>query len=300
MGGCRRLYRGGEKAVRKNYGPVYTAPIAIWTSVFFVVPIAIIFLYSFLKKGLYGGVVFEFSLDAYRALLNPAFFRVALTTVALSIAATAATLLLALPTAFLIARSRHKNGLLLLVIVPFWTNFLIRIYAWIALLGNNGFLNNALAFFGITQGPLQLLYNPWAVVIVLVYTYLPFAILPLYSTIEKFDFSLLEAARDLGATNSQSIFKVLLPNIKAGITTAVLFTFIPAFGQYAIPQIVGGKDSFMLGNIIARELTVTRNWPLSSSISMALTLIMTIGVLLFLQFSKSAGEAKRNASAIKS
>jgi spermidine/putrescine transport system permease protein len=134
--------------VRKNYGPIYTAPIGIWISVFFMVPIAIIFLYSFLKKGLYGGVVFELTLDAYRTLLNPAFLRVALTTVVLSVAATAATLLLALPTAYFIARSRYKTGLLLLVIIPFWTNFLIRIYAWIAILGNNGFLNNALSFFG--------------------------------------------------------------------------------------------------------------------------------------------------------
>ncbi len=282
--------------MRKNYGPAYTMPIALWISVFFVVPIVIIGLYSFLKKGLYGGAVFELTLDAYRALFNPAFLRVALTTLVLSVAATAVTLLLALPTAYFIARSSRKTGLLLLVIIPFWTNFLIRIYAWIAILGNNGFLNSALVYFGFFQEPAQLLYNHWAVVIVLVYTYLPFAILPLYSSIEKFDFSLLEAARDLGATKAQSMFKVLLPNIKAGITTAILFTFIPAFGQYAIPQIVGGKDSFMMGNIIARELTVTRNWPLSSSISMVLTLITTIGVLVFLRLSRSNQEAKRTSS----
>jgi spermidine/putrescine transport system permease protein len=279
--------------VRKNYGPIYTAPIALWISVFFVVPLAIIFLYSFLKKGLYGGVVFEMSFDAYRALLNPTFLKVALTTLALSIAATSATLLLALPTAYFIARSAYKNTLLLLVIIPFWTNFLIRIYAWIAILGNNGFLNNLLVSCGILQSPVQLLYNHYAVVIVLIYTYLPFAILPLYSTIEKFDFSLLEAAQDLGATKAQSIFKVLIPNVKTGIITAILFTFIPAFGQYAIPQLVGGKDSFMMGNIIARELTITRNWPLSSSISMVLTLITTIGVLLFLRFNRSAVEKKQ-------
>jgi spermidine/putrescine transport system permease protein len=281
--------------VRKNYGPIYTAPIALWISVFFVVPLSIIFLYSFLKKGLYGGVVYQLSLDAYRALLNPAFLRVALTTLLLSVAATAATLFLAVPTAYFIARSKFKTVLLLLIIIPFWTNFLIRIYAWIALLGNNGFFNNILVNCGILNSPAQLLYNHYAVAIVLVYTYLPFAILPLYATIEKFDFSLLEAARDLGATTSQSIFKILLPNIKAGITTAILFTFIPAFGQYAIPQIVGGKDSYMMGSIIARELTVTRNWPLSSSISMVLTLITTIGVLLFLRLSRSAGERKRDS-----
>jgi spermidine/putrescine transport system permease protein len=127
------------------------------------------------------------------------------------------------------------------------------------------------------------LYNKWAVILVTTYTYLTFAILPLYSTIEKFDFSLLEAARDLGATKWQSILKVLLPNIRAGITTAVLFTFIPSFGSYAIPQILGGSDSLMLGNIIARELTITRNWPLAASISVVLTIITLRLVWSFLR-----------------
>jgi len=279
--------------VRKNYGPTYSLPVALWLTVFFVIPIGIIFLYSFLKKGLYGGVEPHFSLDAYRALSNPAFLKVTLTTVLLSLAATAVTLLLALPSAYFIARSAFKNVLLFLVIIPFWTNFLIRVYAWIAILGNNGFLNNLLLGLGLTHGYTQFLYNHYAVIVVLVYTYLPFAILPLYSTIEKFDFSLLEAARDLGATKWQSIARVLLPNIKAGITTAILFTFIPAFGQYAVPQLVGGRDSYMMGNIIARELTVTRNWPLSSSISMALTLMTTLGVLIFLRFNAVRRESSR-------
>ena len=275
--------------MRKNYGPAYAMPSALWISAFFVVPISIIFLYSFLEKGLYGGVVWKFSLEAYRALSNFAFLKVSLITVVLSVSATLITLALALPAAYFIARSPYKNTFLFLVIIPFWTNFLIRIYAWIAILGNSGFLNNFLLRLGIAHGYTQFLYNPFAVIIVLVYTYLPFALLPLYSTIEKFDFSLLEAARDLGATNSQAIVRVLLPNIKTGIFTAVLFTFIPAFGQYAVPQLVGGRNSFMLGNIIARELTVTRNWPLSSSISVALTVLTTAGVLVFLQVNKNLG-----------
>ena len=275
--------------MRKNYGPVYALPSALWISAFFVVPISIIFMYSFLEKGLYGGVVWKFSLEAYRALSNCAFLKVSLMTVVLSVLATLITLALALPAAYFIARSRYKNTLLFLVIIPFWTNFLIRIYAWIAILGNSGFLNNFLLRLGITHGYTQFLYNPFAVIIVLVYTYLPFALLPLYSTIEKFDFSLLEAARDLGATNSQAIFRVLLPNIKTGIFTAVIFTFIPAFGQYAVPQLVGGRNSFMLGTIIARELTVTRNWPLSSSISVALTVLTTAGVLVFLRINNNLG-----------
>ena len=196
-------------------------------------------------------------------------------TLCLAAAATLLTQLLALPSAYFIARSRRRNFFLFLVIVPFWTNFLIRIYAWIAILGNNGFLNNVLLHAGITHEYGRFLYNQYAVIIVLTYTYLPYAILPLYAAIEKFDFSLVEAALDCGATRAQAMYKVLLPNIKVGLTTAVLFTFIPAFGQYAVPQLVGGRDSFMLGTVIAQELKVTRNWPLASSIAAALTVLTT-------------------------
>ena len=259
--------------MKRNYGRIYTLPITLWVSVFFVVPIIIIFLYSFMEKALHGGVVYKFSLGAYKALLNPLFGRVVLTTLSISVAATVLTLLIGRPCGYYMARSSRKNLLLFLIIIPFWTNFLIRIYAWIAILGNSGFLNDIILRLGITDGFIQFLYNRYAVVIVLVYSYLPYAILPLYSTIEKFDFSLLEAARDLGATHGESLVKILLPNIRAGMVTAVLFTFIPTFGAYAVPQLVGGKDSFMLGNIIARELTVTRNWPLASAISVLITLV---------------------------
>ncbi len=272
--------------MKRNYGKLYSLPITVWVSVFFVVPIIIIFLYSFLQKGLYGGVVYKFSLDAYRALANPVFAKVTISTIWISIVATVITVLIALPCAYYMAKSRWKNALMLLVIIPFWTNFLIRIYAWIAILGNNGFLNEILSKIGLTSGYIQFLYNEWAVVVVLVYSYLPYAILPLYSTIEKFDFSLLEAARDLGASHIRSLVSIMVPNIKGGIVTAVLFTFIPTFGAYAVPQLVGGKESVMLGNIIARELTVTRNWPLASSISIIITLVTTAGLLVYVWLNK--------------
>jgi spermidine/putrescine transport system permease protein len=250
-----------------------------------------------MKKGVYGGVVFQFSLDAYAALSNATFITVAVNTLFIAAISSLAMVALALPTAYFIARTPYKNVFLLLVIIPFWTNFLIRIYAWIAILGNNGFLNNILISTGIIHEHVQFLYNRWAVILVTTYTYLTFAILPLYSTIEKFDFSLLEAARDLGATKWQSILKVLIPNIRGGITTAVLFTFIPSFGSYAIPQILGGSDSLMLGNIIARELTITRNWPLASSISVVLTIITTFGVVLFTNLNRNAAGSRKTISA---
>lgn len=283
--------------MKKNPGPLYALPVSIWIGLFFVIPLAIIFFYSFMKKGIYGGVVFQFSLDAYAALSNTTFITVAFNTLFIAAISSFAMVTLALPTAYFIARTPYKNIFLLLVIIPFWTNFLIRIYAWIAILGNNGFLNNILLSTGIINEHIQFLYNRWAVILVTTYTYLTFAILPLYSTIEKFDFSLLEAARDLGATKWQSILKVLLPNIRAGITTAVLFTFIPSFGSYAIPQILGGSDSLMLGNIIARELTITRNWPLASSISVVLTVITTFGVVLFTNLNRNAAGSRKTISA---
>ena len=139
---------------------------------------------------------------------------------------------------------------------------------------------------GLTTDSLQFLYNQGAVILVLVYMYLPYAILPLFSTIDKFDFNLLEAARDLGATRMQALRKVLIPNIRGGLVTAVLFTFIPIFGAYAVPLLVGGKDSYMLGNVIADQVTKTRNWPLASSISMGVTVLTGLAAILFAATSR--------------
>jgi len=279
--------------MKKNPGMIYALPALFWLSFFFVIPLCIIICYSFLTKGLYGGVVGKFTVAAYQSLANPLLLSISGMTLFIAAASTIIMVLLALPAAYYIARSRHRTILLILVIIPFWTNFLIRVYAWIAILGNNGFVNNVLLDLHMSTAPLQFLYNRNAVILVTVYTYLPFAILPLYAAIEKFDFSLLEAARDLGATKWQSIRTVLLPNIRAGITMAALFTFIPSFGSYAIPQIIGGRDSMMLGTVIARELTVTRNWPLSSSISVALTLLTAIGILIFVRANRGTADRGR-------
>jgi spermidine/putrescine transport system permease protein len=297
--------------MKRNYGALYAAPQAVWITLFFAAPLAIIVAYSFMKKGLYGGVEPEASLDAYRALANPTLLVVAFRTLWASVVATVVTILIALPCGYSIARSRNQSLMLFLVIVPFWTNFLVRIYAWIAILGNEGFLNDFFRFIGLVNDPIQFLYNQGAVILVLVYMYLPYAILPLFSTIDKFDFTLLEAARDLGATRMQAIRKVLMPNIRGGLVTAVLFTFIPIFGAYAVPLLVGGKDSYMLGNVIADQVMKTRNWPLASALSMAVTFLTAVAVILFALRTRlqavrveietglepvSSGDASRNIS----
>jgi spermidine/putrescine transport system permease protein len=273
---------------RKRVGPLYTTPMGVWFTAFFALPLLIIILYSFLKKGLYGGVLWSPSLRAYSELANPNILIITIRTIWTSIVATIITIIIALPCGYYMARSRHQTLLLLIIIIPFWTNFLIRVFAWMNILGNNGFLNSFLMSAGLIKDYVHLLYNQNAVTLVLVYMYLPYAILPLFSSIDKFDFSLLEAARDLGATKHTAIFKILFPNIKSGIYTAVLFTFIPIFGAYAVPLLVGGKDSYMLGNVIADQLTKSRNWPLASAISMVLSVITTAGVLAMLTLQKKA------------
>jgi spermidine/putrescine transport system permease protein len=283
-----------------NLGSIYSSPMAIWFSIFFLAPIAIIIVYSFLKKGMYGGVVPEFSLDAYRYLSDRIFLSVTLRTIITSFFATVITILVALPCGYYIAKSKNQTFLLLLIIIPFWTNFLIRVFAWMNILGNNGFLNEFLFRVGLIDEHIQFLYNQKVVVLVLVYMYLPYAILPLFSSIDKFDFSLLEAARDLGAGKLIAMTKVLLPNIRGGIFTAVLFTFIPIFGAYAVPLLVGGKDSYMLGNIIADQLSKSRNWPRDAAISMVLTLVTTIGVLFMMNVQRRDASRLTETSSSKS
>ncbi|MDR2588233.1 MAG: ABC transporter permease [Spirochaetales bacterium] len=283
--------------MKKNYGGIYTLPITIWVTVFFLVPVLIVFLYSFLERSETGGVVFSFSLAAYSAMLNPLFGHILLDTLWISLASTVLTMLIALPCGYYMARSRKKSVLLFLIVIPFLTNFLIRIYAWQAILGNNGFLNSFLLSLGLIDRHIQFLYNEYAVTIVLVYSYLPYAILPLYSTIEKFDFSLLEAARDLGASHLGSIRRVMIPNIRSGIVSAVLFTFIPTFGAYAVPKLVGGgKSSFMLGNVIADNILVSRNWPYASATSILITLVTTAAMGLYLLANRAPLRATGQAA----
>jgi len=284
---------------RKNLGFLYSSPMALWFTVFFIAPIAIVIAYSFLKKGLHGGVVNEFSLDAYRYLADPVFLRITFRTLVTSFIATVITIMIALPCGYAMARSKYQTLLLLLIIIPFWTNFLIRVFAWINILGNNGFLNQLLLSLGMIKDYIPFMYNQKAVILVLVYMYLPYAILPLYSTIDKFDFSLLEASRDLGANKFISMVRILLPNIRGGIFTAVLFTFIPIFGAYAVPLLVGGMDSYMLGNIIADQLLKSRNWPRAAAISMVLTLITTIGVLWMMYVQKKDAKKIKEAKSRK-
>ncbi len=271
-------------------GTSYSFPMGIWFTVFFVVPLLIILSYSFMKKGLYGGVVNEFDLSAYSQIFNPNFLRVIWRTVWISVVSTFICIFLAIPCGYAMAKSKHQTLFLAMVIIPFWTNSLIRIFAWMNILSSDGFINSILMSLNIIDEPLSLIYNHGSVLLVLVYMYLPFAILPIFTIIDKFDFSLLDAARDLGANKLSAFMRVLIPNIKSGIATALVFTFIPIFGSYTVPLLVGGMDSTMVGNIIVDQVQKTRNWPLSASFSVVLTAISMVGVLWMMKSSSKNAE----------
>lgn len=262
----------------ESYGYVYL----FWLVVFFLIPVLAILTYSFLTRDFQGGIRLQFSLKGYKDILNTTYLAVFIRTVFISFVSSTLSIIIAIPVAYYIAYSRFKNFLLLLVIIPFWTNSLIRIYAWIFILGNNGLINQTLLKLGIIQSYIKFMYNNFAVVLVLLYTYLPFAILPLYSSIERLEKQIFEAALDLGCTKKQVFFKVLLPNIKQGIISAFVFVFIPAIGTYAVPELVGGKNSRLIGNEIARQLTTAKNWPAAAAISSILLVITIIAVLIFI------------------
>ena len=288
----------GKRTVKKinEKGPlkwVYYLPISLWMTLFFGLPTLIIIAFSFLKKGAYGGIAttLKYTMAAYNLLFTSNdIIKVVVKTLNISVWITSVTLFFAIPVSYYISRSKYKNLWLLLIVIPFWTNFLVRIFSFIAILGNNGIVNQFLMkVFGL-KTPLALLYNKNAVIIISVYVFLPYAILPLYSAIEKFDFSLLDAASDLGANKFQALMRVFIPGIKSGIVTAVIFTLVPAIGSYAVPDLVGGTDGIMLGNIIANRMFQLRDWPTASAISTVFIVITTFGVWLSMKMEKEEEE----------
>lgn len=295
----------GGKYKKSNPGPFYAWPMGGWFSLFFVAPLLIIVAYSFMKRDVYGGVVREFSLKAYRQMFTAAYGLIFLRTLWITVLSTGITILIALPCGYAMARSKHQTLLLILIIVPFLTNSLIRIFAWITILGDNGMLNGifhtcfnfwhhlVLRRSADTYVAHKFMFTQGAVVLVSIYMYLPYAVLPVFTAVDRFDFSLLEAARDLGATKMQSVLRVLLPGIRSGIVSALIFTFIPIFGSYTVPQLVGGKDSYMLGTLVVDQVQKVRNWPLASAFSMLITALSMAGILWMLAANRKDAEMKK-------
>ena len=270
---------------------IFLAPAAGFTIVLFLIPLSIIIAYSLMTRGVYGGVVGPWSFGTYQRLFDPLYGVILWRSLVMSVAATALCLLIAFPLALFIARAdaKRKSIYLYLVILPFWTSFLVRTYAWMFLLRDSGLINSILLSLKIINEPLPLLYNETAVVVGLVYGYLPFAVLPLFSNLDRLDKNLLEAAADLGATPWQTLRRVVIPLCAPGLRAAGVLVFIPCLGAYLTPDLLGGGKSIMIGNLIQNQFTTARDWPFGSAISLALMALVMI--LLTVLLSRDGEEA---------
>ena len=267
-----------------------SGPPLLYLVVFFAIPTLIMVLASFRYPGEFGGLaplvqtgedgqrIVNLTLESYqRFFSDPLYAELFFKSFGYAVITTALCLLIAYPLAMLIARSpqSHRDLLVLLVILPFWSNFLIRVYAWMIILGPQsvfaGTLDAFLSAFGL--GPVRLLFTPFAVIIGLVYVHLPFMVLPLYANLEKHDPVLLDAAQDLGATAWQRFWRVTFPLSLPGVFAGAALVFIPAFGIFAIPDILGGTGGIMIGNVIKQQFLDTRDWPFGSVLSMVLTVV---------------------------
>ena len=269
-----------KDARRRRAEWLLTAPSLLWLTVFFALPAGLILTAAFRPAELHGGLGAGWSLDAVRALADPSSLPLWWRTLWLSATATGLCLLLALPVGSLLARlpKRRQGLVLLLIILPFLTNFLVRVFAWKTLLHPDGALTRLLQGCGLLAPDAMLLYNNGAVLAVLIYVHLPFAILPVYAAAEKFDWGLLEAARDLGAGPWRAFWRVLVPGVRGGIAAGALLVFTGCLGQYVVPQLVGGTDQEMIGNRIVQRAFSDRNLPEAA----ALAGLLLLAVLLLL------------------
>ena len=262
----------------------FVLPGWLWMVLLFAAPFAIIMAYSLLTRGVYGGVEHPWTVDSYHRLMDPLYLDVFLRSFLMAVAATALCLLFAFPAALFIARApRHKNLYLQLVMLPFWTSFLVRTYAWMFLLRDTGLINTALEKMGLIHAPLPLLYNDAAVLLGLVYGYLPFMVLPIYATLERLDPSLPEAAADLGARPLTTVFTVLVPLSRPGIIAGAVLVFIPCLGAYLTPDLLGGGRTVLIGNLVQNQFTTARDWPFGSAVSILLMALVTLLLWVFLR-----------------
>jgi spermidine/putrescine transport system permease protein len=255
----------------------FLAPARVINLLCFAVPLGIVFTYSFLSRGIYGGVERPFTLDNYARLFDPLYGGIFLRSFWISGLATALCLVLGFPLAVFIARSgARKNLYLNLVMLPFWTSFLVRTYAWMFILRDTGLINTALQALGITREPLPLLYNDGAVLLGLVYGYLPFMVLPLYTALERLDPSLLEAAADLGARPATTFVQILVPLTMPGIRAGSILVFISCLGAYLTPDLLGGSKTILIGNVVQNQFTAARDWPFGAACSLGLMALVMI------------------------
>ncbi len=260
---------------------LFLAPTALLLAGLFAAPLAILAVYTVLTRGAYGGVSAPFTMENWARLADPLYLGILGRSFVVAGVSTAICMVLGFPLALFIARSgARKNLYLALVMLPFWTSFLVRTYAWMFLLRDTGLINTVLLTAGVISEPLPLLYNWWAVILGLVYGYLPFMVLPLFATLERVDGALLEAAADLGARPWQTLRRVIIPLSAPGLRAGAILVFIPCLGAFLTPDLLGGGKTILIGTLIQNQFASARDWPFGSAV--ALGLMGMVLVLLWL------------------
>jgi spermidine/putrescine transport system permease protein len=284
------------------------SPGALWILLFFNLPLLIVLFISFVERGRAGGIKLPpvYTLENYSQLFNACssefsgpdcdpFLYIGIFghSVRIALVVTFWCIILGYPLSYFISRQKPvwRDALMILVIIPFWTNFLVRTYALKQVLATEGLLNSFLMGMNLVNQPLDLLFNEFAVNVGLIYGYLPFAVLPMYASIEKFDHSLMEAAADLGAPPWRAFLRVMLPMTLPGVVAALVLVFVPVVGAFITPDIMGGGKIEMIGTLINRQFGVSRNWPFGSSMSLVLMLLVLVGVIAY--FRSSSEETRR-------
>jgi putrescine transport system permease protein len=281
----------------------------VWLLLFFLVPFAIVLKISFAEADIAippytallewaegGMLTVKLNFASFMFLLTDSLYAVAyLNSLKIAFVSTVLCLLLGYPMAYGIAKAPNswRGPLLMMIILPFWTSFLIRVYAWIGILKPEGLLNNFLIWLGVIDTPLQILYTDVSIYIGIVYSYLPFMILPLYATLEKLDDTLLEAAADLGARPIKAFLAITLPLSMPGIVAGSLLVFIPAVGEFVIPSLLGGPNTLMIGAVLWNEFFANRDWPVASAVAIALLLFLVVPIMLFQYYQSKQQEAAK-------
>jgi spermidine/putrescine transport system permease protein len=273
---------------------LFALPTLGWMLWFLAIPLIIVFVYSFLTKGTYGGIVFRPTLENYTRAFDWLYFSIFFSSVQLALLTAISCLVIGYPMAYALATVSHKIRpiLLTLLIVPFWTNFVVRTYALKVLFSDQGPVNALALSLGLIDAPIALSNSYWMVWLGMVTNYLPYMVLPLYVALEKFDFALLEAGRDLGASGWNNFWRILIPLTKPGIVTGSILVFTPALGEFLIPDLLGGAKTMLMGNLVTEQFLKMRDWPFGSSLSVVLMSVVLASLVVIIRLWMKESEMK--------
>ncbi|MBP6143792.1 MAG: ABC transporter permease [Proteocatella sp.] len=275
---------------KKNTLPAIAmaGPVSLWMILFVALPMLFIIYISFMSRGVFGDVVYEFSLDSYKTLLDSVYFKVIVKSIRAAFITTVLCLLAGYPFAYYIAKQPKEKAskLIMLIMIPFWTNSLMRLNSWLLLFQTSGPVNSILQSTGIVDAPVGFVYTDGLVMLGMITNMLPFAVLPMYSSIEKLSKSLLEASADLGASRRETFFNITLPLTFPGIFSSIILVFIPSLGIYTVTDMLGGGKVLYIGNIIKNQFGAIRNWPLGAALSVLLIVITGLLIFIYTRFAK--------------